>query len=65
LLERGRIAAVLDIDSKELNTFDETDKNYLEEVSPEFPVEAQFLRIHIYRRLDLCAAISGLDFLNH
>ncbi len=31
--KRGRIAAVLDIDSKELNTFDETDKKYLEEVT--------------------------------
>lgn len=31
--KRGRIAAVLDIDSKELNTFDGTDRKYLEEVS--------------------------------
>lgn len=27
----GKVVAVLDIDSKELNTFDETDKKYLEE----------------------------------
>lgn len=31
--KRGRIAAVLDIDSKELNNFDEIDKKYLEEVA--------------------------------
>ncbi len=30
--KHGRIAAVLDIDSKELNTFDEIDRKYLEEV---------------------------------
>lgn len=28
----GQITAVLDIDSKEFNTFDETDKNYLEQI---------------------------------
>ena len=32
--KRGRIAAVLDIDSKELNNFDEIDRKYLEEVAP-------------------------------
>ncbi len=31
--KRGRLAAVLDIDSKELNTFDETDRKYLEAVT--------------------------------
>ena len=31
--KRGRIAAVLDIDSKDLNTFDEVDRKYLEEVT--------------------------------
>ena len=31
--KRGRIAAVLDIDSRELNTFDEIDRKYLEEVA--------------------------------
>lgn len=31
--KRDRIAAVLDIDSKELNTFDEIDMKYLEEVT--------------------------------
>lgn len=31
--KRGRIAAVLDIDSKELNNFDEIDRKYLEEVA--------------------------------
>lgn len=31
--KRGRIAAVLDIDSKDLNTFDEVDRKYLEEVA--------------------------------
>lgn len=30
--KRGRIAAVLDIDSKDLNTFDDVDRKYLEEV---------------------------------
>lgn len=31
----GEVIAVLDIDSEELNTFDETDKKYLEEVCSE------------------------------
>ena len=31
--KRGRIAAVLDIDSKDLNTFDEVDRKYLEKVT--------------------------------
>lgn len=31
--KRGRIAAVLDIDSKELNNFDEIDRKYLEELA--------------------------------
>lgn len=31
--KRGRIAAVLDIDSKEVNNFDEIDRKYLEEVA--------------------------------
>lgn len=31
--KRGRIAAVLDIDSKELNNFDGIDRKYLEEVA--------------------------------
>lgn len=31
--KRGRIAAFLDIDSKELNNFDEIDRKYLEEVA--------------------------------
>lgn len=31
--KRGRIAAVLDIDSKELNTFDEIDRKYLEKIT--------------------------------
>ncbi len=31
--KRGRIAAVLDIDSKELNTFDDIDRKYLEKVT--------------------------------
>lgn len=30
LNSEGKVVAVLDIDSKELSTFDETDKNYLE-----------------------------------
>ena len=30
--KNGEVAAVLDIDSKELATFDETDKKYLEEI---------------------------------
>ncbi len=33
--KHGRIAAVLDIDSRELNTFDEIDRNYLEEIAGE------------------------------
>lgn len=33
--KHGRIAAVLDIDSRELNTFDEIDGNYLEEIAGE------------------------------
>ena len=35
LISNGEVIAVLDIDSKELNTFDETDKMYLEEVCKE------------------------------
>jgi len=35
LISNGKVIAVLDIDSKELNTFDETDKMYLEEVCKE------------------------------
>ncbi|MBO7660392.1 MAG: GAF domain-containing protein, partial [Bacteroidaceae bacterium] len=31
--EKGEVFAVLDIDSAELNTFDETDKVYLEKIS--------------------------------
>ncbi|MCK9611507.1 MAG: GAF domain-containing protein [Bacteroidales bacterium] len=30
--KKGKIIAVLDVDSKELNTFDETDKKYLEKI---------------------------------
>jgi GAF domain-containing protein len=30
--ENGMVVAVLDIDSKELGTFDEVDKRYLEEI---------------------------------
>jgi GAF domain-containing protein len=30
--EEGEVSAVLDIDSKELNTFDDTDRQYLENI---------------------------------
>ncbi|MBQ4394864.1 MAG: GAF domain-containing protein [Paludibacteraceae bacterium] len=33
LLRNNRVIAVLDIDSKDLNTFDETDKLYLEKIA--------------------------------
>lgn len=33
LLRDGEVVAVLDIDSEHLNTFDETDKNFLEQVA--------------------------------
>ena len=33
LLRNNRVIAVLDIDSKDLNTFDETDKLYLEQIA--------------------------------
>ena len=32
VFNQGKVIAVLDVDSKELNTFDETDKYYLEKV---------------------------------
>jgi len=34
----GEVAAVLDIDSKELSTFDETDQQYLEQVCALIPI---------------------------
>ena len=33
LLRAGEVTAVLDIDSKDFNTFDETDKHFLEQIS--------------------------------
>lgn len=33
LLRAGEVAAVLDIDSKDFNTFDETDKHFLEQIA--------------------------------
>ena len=32
VIHEGNVAAVLDIDSSELNTFDDTDRHYLEEL---------------------------------
>jgi len=33
LIQKGKVVAVLDIDSAELNTFDKTDKFYLEQIA--------------------------------
>ena len=33
LIHQGEVKGVLDVDSSDLNTFDETDKRYLEEIS--------------------------------
>lgn len=39
LMVNGEVAGVLDVDSAELDTFDETDKKYLEEIVAIIPLE--------------------------
>jgi GAF domain-containing protein len=38
LFENGKVAGVMDVDSRDLNAFDETDLNFLEQVIGLIPI---------------------------